>query len=257
MPSPKDVLKERARKIFEDQMYGHLVGAIIDWTSDDSRCQELLALEGTAFKSALSVICARIGKGPAPTPTPTPTPHDNVIEGIDPKSLIEYVSPVYDGDEQIGTVARIGTHQKEYGLFINAAHVFSRDGKFVQATAFGQPLELLASFPYHDVVFLKGPKGKFFRTPDGSAVQSGTKVAAVNITAEGPTLTAGVVALVSGLAAVDYHNAMPNSNGGAVLKVWRDQGEVKFEYVGTHVGTMYYLGTNDEELPKKPKPPIA
>eukprot|EP00667_Euglena_gracilis_P015982 EG_transcript_16668 len=80
-----------------------------------------------------------------------------------------------------------------------------------------------------------------------------------DVPASGPTLTAGAVALMSqdmAVVAADYHAAMPNASGGAVLKLWRYQGEVELEYVGTHVGTSYHLDTSYEEEAKEPKPPI-
>ena len=69
------------------------------------------------------------------------------------------LSKVTVGADPVGTVARIS---KE-GLCVSASHVLVVDGKFIKhATAFGdQPLKLLASFPYYDIIFLQGEsKGK-------------------------------------------------------------------------------------------------
>ena len=53
----------------------------------------------------------------------------------------------------IGSAARITTD----GLLISCSHVFVDNGKLVEATAFGdQPLKLVASFPYLDILLLRG-----------------------------------------------------------------------------------------------------
>jgi hypothetical protein len=60
---------------------------------------------------------------------------------------------MYNG-EYVGTIARIHPD----GLCTSGAHVFVKDGKFLSCTAFGssQPLSLIGSIPYHDIIFVQG-----------------------------------------------------------------------------------------------------
>ena len=60
---------------------------------------------------------------------------------------------ILDG-ECCGSIARIS----EGGLCVSATHVFVDKGNFLgNATAFGGcALQLIASFPYHDIIFLQG-----------------------------------------------------------------------------------------------------
>lgn len=59
----------------------------------------------------------------------------------------------YKGD-YVGTIARI----RPDGLCVSAAHVFVENGNFLPCTAFesDQPLSLVGSIPYHDVIFVQG-----------------------------------------------------------------------------------------------------
>lgn len=72
------------------------------------------------------------------------------------------VSPVVYMDQSIGSVARI----RGNGLMVSSSHIFVEEGKFWKTTAFGgHPLELVVSFPYLDIILLKGPEGPAFRLP--------------------------------------------------------------------------------------------
>ena len=63
------------------------------------------------------------------------------------------VSPVVYKDQSIGSVARI----RGNGLMVSSSHIFVEKGKFLKTTAFGgHPLELVVSFPYLDIILLKG-----------------------------------------------------------------------------------------------------
>ena len=56
-------------------------------------------------------------------------------------------------DQCIGSVARISGN----GLLVSSNHIFVEKGKFLKTTAFGgHPLELVVSFPYLDIIVLKG-----------------------------------------------------------------------------------------------------
>ena len=56
-------------------------------------------------------------------------------------------------DQSIGSVARISGN----GLMVSCSHIFVDKGKFLKTTAFGgHPLELVVSFPYLDIILLKG-----------------------------------------------------------------------------------------------------
>lgn len=53
----------------------------------------------------------------------------------------------------IGTVARV----TQDGLCVSCRDVFvSGDGQFINARAWNEPLEFVASWPYHDIIFVKG-----------------------------------------------------------------------------------------------------
>ena len=54
--------------------------------------------------------------------------------------------------QNIGTTARI----TEDGLCVSATHVWVEDGALLPAVAFGGKVTLVASFPYHDVILLRG-----------------------------------------------------------------------------------------------------
>ena len=63
------------------------------------------------------------------------------------------VSPVVYKNQSIGSVARISGD----GLLVSSNHTFVEKGKFLKTTAFGShPLELVVSFPYLDIILLKG-----------------------------------------------------------------------------------------------------
>ena len=62
------------------------------------------------------------------------------------------VSGVFLEEQNIGTIARI----REDGLCVSAAHVWVEDGAMLPAKAFGGAVELVASFPYSDVILLRG-----------------------------------------------------------------------------------------------------
>ncbi|KAL3153545.1 hypothetical protein ABBQ38_011873 [Trebouxia sp. C0009 RCD-2024] len=50
------------------------------------------------------------------------------------------------------------------GLLVSSSHIFVESGKFLQTTAFGgYSLKLVVSFPFLDIVLLKGPEGPAFR----------------------------------------------------------------------------------------------
>lgn len=56
-------------------------------------------------------------------------------------------------DQSIGSVARISGN----GLLVSSNHIFVEKGKFKKTKAFGgHPLELVVSFPYLDIILLKG-----------------------------------------------------------------------------------------------------
>ncbi|KAG5189483.1 hypothetical protein JKP88DRAFT_252828 [Tribonema minus] len=71
-------------------------------------------------------------------------------------------STVQARDNDVGTALHTA-RTSEDGLCIGAAHVCVDGSKFLTATAFdGQEMDLIASFPYYDIIFLRGPKGDAF-----------------------------------------------------------------------------------------------
>lgn len=70
-----------------------------------------------------------------------------------PSDLAEYVGKLMWRGQAIGSITRIS----EDGLCVTAAHCLVEGGKFLEdATAFGEPLQLVGSSPFHDVMFVKG-----------------------------------------------------------------------------------------------------
>lgn len=162
------------------------------------------------------------------------------------------VSPVVVNGAECGTVARISPQ----GVCVSATHVFVEDGKFLCASAFeGCQLKLLASVPFHDIIFLQGPPGPAFeistlkypypgrsvmllafphaprrdlasRTAPESASDGLINPLTFASAPGGPIEAHGRVVSVA-------PTAMPNSSGGAVLYDSKS-------FAGIHLGTTYH-----------------
>ncbi len=69
------------------------------------------------------------------------------------EAAYDYVSPVMYKGQCIGSVARI----RENGLLVSSTHIFVEKGSILMTTAFGgHRLQLVASFPYLDIILLEG-----------------------------------------------------------------------------------------------------
>lgn len=176
----------------------------------------------------------------------------------DPSELAKVVSRVELDGEAIGCAARI----TKDGLCVTAAHCLVDQGKFLKgATAFGGLLQLAGSNPYRDILFVRGPPGDAFELQQSALlVHQDVTLAAYPLAVDKdinshdqpaitPTVAHGrVVAIATSneLMLADYHAAMPNASGGAVL--------VGGRLAGIHLGSSYHLDTEflpeqEEEVP--------
>lgn len=82
--------------------------------------------------------------------------HPLLVPGDTMEMTYRRLSEVILGGECCGSIARIS----EGGLCVSATHVFVENGNFLgNATAFGGcALQLIASFPYYDIIFLQGAR---------------------------------------------------------------------------------------------------
>lgn len=152
------------------------------------------------------------------------------------------VSPVVYMDQSIGSVARI----RGNGLMVSSSHIFVEEGKFLKTTAFGgHPLELVVSFPYLDIILLKGPEGPAFRLPSQNpspglpVMMLGFPKALITDVkdVDSPVAVKGhikAMPISMEVALADYHGAMPASSGAPVL----------FDtctIAGVHTGALFHL----------------
>lgn len=152
------------------------------------------------------------------------------------------VSPVVYKEQSIGSVARISGN----GLMVSSNHIFVEKGKFLKTMAFGgHPLELVVSFPYLDIILLKGPKGPAFRLPSQNLLPGlpvmmlgFPKVSITDIKGlDSPVAAKGhinAIPISMEVALADYHGAMPASSGAPVL----------FDtctIAGVHTGALFHL----------------
>ncbi|DBA95900.1 TPA: hypothetical protein ACH3X1_001434 [Trebouxia sp. C0004] len=115
------------------------------------------------------------------------------------------------------------------GLMVSSNHIFVEKGKFLKTMAFGgHPLELVVSFPYLDIILLKGPKGPAFRLPSQNLLPGlpvmmlgFPKASITDIKGlDSPVAAKGhinAIPISMEVALADYHGAMPASSGAPVL----------------------------------------